>query len=336
MLGESALIEKVSVIIPTHKRPHFLNRAIDSVLAQTYSNIEVVVVDDNAPDSDDRRHTINVMKRYKNNRRVVYVLNDHPLGGGPARNHGIDCSSGSYITFLDDDDIYLPEKVEVQLRFMLENDLEMSFTDVYLHDNNDKLFEYRRHTYVTDCSNDELMRQHILHSLGPTSTFMVMRSSILAAGGFSDVPMGQDFMLMWRMIEFGTKIGYLPVSHIIQYLHDGERISVGQNKINGENRLYKLKLTKAHMLSDEEKKYIDFRHYAVLAVTSKRSGKRLDYLRYGIKAVRVSPYFFAKETKSLFFNRFKAEYSETDEQQLQQQSAPRMVLNNTAEGLVKK
>lgn len=330
-----ALIERVSVIIPTHKRPHFLGRAIDSVLAQTYGNVEIVVVDDNSPDSDDRKHTVAAMRRYKNNRRVVYVQNERPLGGGPARNRGIESSSGSYITFLDDDDIYLPQKVEVQLRFMLENDLEMSFTDVYLHDNNDKLFEYRRHTYVTDCSNDELMRQHILHSLGPTSTFMVKRSSILAAGGFSDVPMGQDFMLMWRMIEFDTKIGYLPVSFIIQYLHDGERISVGQNKINGENRLYKLKQTKSYMLSDEERLYLDFRHYAVLSVTSKRSGKRFDYIKYGVKAIRVSPVFFLSEVKNLFGNRLKAGKA-TPSEEYANEAERDLVLSNTAEGLARK
>ncbi|MCL2508037.1 MAG: glycosyltransferase [Oscillospiraceae bacterium] len=302
------MIDKVSVIIPTHKRPHFLNRAVDSVLAQTYNNVEIVVVDDNAPDSDDRRHTARAMRRYKSSKKVVYILNDGPHGGGPARNRGIEAATGTYVTFLDDDDIYLPEKVEVQLRFMVENSLEMSFTDVFLHDNNDKLFEYRRHTYVTDCSNEELMRQHILHSLGPTSTFMVKRASLSAVGGFADVPMGQDFMLMWRMIEFDTNIGYLPVSYIIQYLHDGERISVGPNKINGEKRLYALKKTRRHMLDYDEQKYLDFRHYAVLSITSKRSKKPFDYIKYGIKAIWISPAFFIKEAKILFIGRFKANH----------------------------
>ncbi|MCR5485070.1 MAG: glycosyltransferase [Clostridiales bacterium] len=327
------MVEKVSVIIPTHKRPHFLSRAVDSVLAQTYGNVEIVVVDDNAPDSDDRRRTVNVMKQYKNIRRVIYVLNDRSLGGGPARNKGIEASTGSYITFLDDDDVYLPKKIEVQLRFMKENDLEMSFTDVYLHDNNDRLFEFRRRTYITDCDNDELMRQHILHSLGPTSTFMIKRSALLEAGGFSDVPMGQDFMLMWRMIEFDIRIGYLPGSNIIQYLHDGERISVGQNKINGENRLYALKQTKAYMLTEKERKYIDFRHFAVLAVTSKRSGKPFDFIKYGIKAVAVSPKFFIHDARALFGNRSKAH---VDENKPSSEYESYVLRGSTAEGIVRK
>ena len=300
------MIEKVSVIIPTHNRPHFLARAVESVLAQTYHNVEAVVVDDNAPGSSARKRTADVMRRFRNNSRVIYVQGDHPLGGGPARNLGIEKARGTYITFLDDDDEYLPLKVETQLRFTIENDLEMSFTDVYLHDGNGRLVEYRRHTYVTDWSNTELMRQHILHSLGPTSTYMVKREALLAVGGFADVPMGQDFMLMWRMIEYGTRIGYDPVSYIIQYLHDGERISIGQNKIDGENRLYALKQTRKQMLTPRERQYLDFRHYAVLSVTAARSKMPLDALRYGICAVFTSPRFFMAEARQILHNRREA------------------------------
>ena len=85
--------ELVSVIIPTCKRPHFLSRAVDSVLGQTYPYVEVVVVDDNAPDTPERAQTTDVMRQYHDNPRVTYVLNDHPMGGGPARNHGIEQAS---------------------------------------------------------------------------------------------------------------------------------------------------------------------------------------------------------------------------------------------------
>lgn len=299
-------MEKVSVIIPTHNRPHFLARAVESVLSQTYANVEAVVVDDNMPQSPAREQTAEVMRPFGEDPRVQYILGDRPVGGGPARNRGIEAASGEYITFLDDDDIYLPEKVETQLRFTIDNGLQMSFTDVYLHDGNDRLVEYRRHSYVKDWSNEELLRQHILHSLGPTSTFMVRRDVVLAAGGFADVPMGQDFMFMWRMIEFGTRIGYFPVSYIVQYLHDGERISVGKNKFDGENRLYQLKKTKMNMLTDEEKKYVDFRHYAVLAVTAKRSGMPLAFIRNGLHAVGISPKFFLEEARTMQRNRVQA------------------------------
>ena len=300
------MYETVSVIIPTHDRPHFLARAVASVLAQTYPHVEVVVVDDNMPGTPMRTQTQAVMRQFRDNPRVQYILGDRPVGGGPARNRGIEAAKGTYVTFLDDDDIYLPQKVETQLRFTIDHDLQMSFTDVYLRDGKDRLVEYRRHSYVTDWSNAELMRQHILHSLGPTSTFMVRRDVILEAGGFADVPMGQDFMLMWRMIEFGTRIGYFPVSYIVQYLHDGDRISVGKSKFDGENRLYQLKKTKMNILTPEEKRYVDFRYNAVLAVTAKRSGMPWMFLRYGLRAVSISPKFFFAELRTMQRNRQQA------------------------------
>jgi glycosyltransferase involved in cell wall biosynthesis len=247
------------------------------------------------------------MKEFENDERVLYILNSKPLGGGLARNKGIEAAKGEYITFLDDDDIYLPKKICTQLEFMKQNSLDMSFTDVYIYDNDGNLVEFRRHTYVDKWSNEALLKQHILHSLGPTSTFMIKRSVLIEKGAFIDVPMGQDFMLMWRMIESGVKIGYMPGSQIIQYLHDGERISVGSNKIKGENSLYELKQTKMNMLTQDEKKYVKFRHYAVLSVAAKRSAQPIDALRYGARAIFVSPSYFFKEVAKRVEDKNKAD-----------------------------
>jgi len=294
---------KVSVIVPTHNRPHFLGRTIDSLLAQTYCNTEVVVVDDNNPDSPARADTQALMEKYADCENVIYVQNEKSLGGGPARNAGIERASGDYVTFLDDDDVYLPEKVDTQLSFMLKNDLDMSFTDVFVYSSDNKLVEYRRHAYIDDCSNEALFRQHILHSLCPTSTYMIKRSFILSTDGFRAVPMGQDFMLMWDMLEHGAKTGYLPVSYIIQYLHNDGRISIGKNKINGEKVLYNLKKTKFDLLTSKERRYVRFRHYAVLSVASLRSGKYFSAAGYGIRTAITSPSNLIKETNQLLRNR---------------------------------
>ncbi len=293
----------VSVVVPTHHRPHFLGRTIESLLRQTYPHTEIVIVDDNEPDSKARKQTEQVVAQYAAYSNIVYIQNPHPLGGGLARNAGIQACSGDYVTFLDDDDVYLPEKIDTQLSFMLERDLDMSFTDVFLHGADEKLVEYRRHTYVHDCSNAELMRQHVIHSLCPTSSYMIRRSFLLQTDGFRDVSMGQDFMLMYDMIEHNAKIGYLPVSYIIQYLHDGDRISVGKNKINGEKNLFAFKKTKLDILNAEERRYVRFRHYAVLCVAHLRSGSPLQALRYAIICLFCSPILVVREMKTFFRNR---------------------------------
>lgn len=105
----------VSVIIPTYKRAQSLKRAIDSVLKQTYENLEIIVVDDNDSNSKYRRLTENIMKEYNNIPNIIYLKHKHNKNGSGARNTGLKYSKGSYITFLDDDDEIFVEKIERQV-----------------------------------------------------------------------------------------------------------------------------------------------------------------------------------------------------------------------------
>lgn len=93
----------VSVIITTYCNERYLPRAIDSVLNQNYPQIELIVVDDNHPNSEARRKTELIMKHYPD---VVYLQHSENKNGSAARNTGIRASHGAYIAFLDNDDIY--------------------------------------------------------------------------------------------------------------------------------------------------------------------------------------------------------------------------------------
>lgn len=105
----------VSIIIPTFKRPTTLDRAIDSVLKQTYKEIEIIVVDDNNPGSEGRKLTEEKMLAYKDNPQVIYVKHEFNKNGSAARNTGASVSKGELIGFLDDDDVFLPRKIESQV-----------------------------------------------------------------------------------------------------------------------------------------------------------------------------------------------------------------------------
>ena len=101
----------VSVVIPTLNRPKLLLRAIDSVLRQTHQEIEVIVVVDR-PDPD----TISAV-RSRDDSRLQLLVNPHPLTAAGARNVGADHATGEWIAFLDDDDEWLPNKLERQIAF---------------------------------------------------------------------------------------------------------------------------------------------------------------------------------------------------------------------------
>ena len=107
----------VSIIIPTYKRATMLHRAIASVLEQTYSNIEVLVVSDNEPDDEftaQARMTVESFNDY----RVRLITQEKHINGAVARNVGIKASKGEFISFLDDDDYYEKDKIEKQVALL--------------------------------------------------------------------------------------------------------------------------------------------------------------------------------------------------------------------------
>ena len=99
----------VSVVIPTYNRADLIMRAINSVRSQSYSNIEIIAIDDCSPDN-----TAEVVQGIKDDRLTYYRHNTNQ-GGSAARNTGIEKAKGEYIAFLDSDDVWLPQKLALQL-----------------------------------------------------------------------------------------------------------------------------------------------------------------------------------------------------------------------------
>ena len=110
----------VSVIIPTYKRSNMLIRTIESVLNQSYDNIEIIVVDDNGND-EFHKETMKKMIRYRGNPRIKYIKHKNNSGGCAARNTGLAAAKGEYVCFLDDDDIIYTNKIEKQVEFLEKN-----------------------------------------------------------------------------------------------------------------------------------------------------------------------------------------------------------------------
>ena len=102
----------ISVIIPTHSGFQVICRAVDSVLSQTYPNVEVVVVDDNGKCTENQIATEKEMQKYASNPRVKYITHEVSRHGSAARNTGVINSKGDYIALLDDDDYFLPNNLQ--------------------------------------------------------------------------------------------------------------------------------------------------------------------------------------------------------------------------------
>lgn len=106
----------VTVVIPTYSRPDNLSRAIDSVLGQTYSPIEIIVVDDNGIGTNNQILTEKTLSPYLEKEQIIYLKHEVNKNGSAARNTGLTAATGEFICFLDDDDEYLPSKIEDQVK----------------------------------------------------------------------------------------------------------------------------------------------------------------------------------------------------------------------------
>lgn len=121
---------KVSVIIPTYQHAHFVGQAIESVLAQTYKDYEIIVVDDGSTDN-----TSEVLAEFGDQVTVIYQEN---RGLSAARNTGIRASKGEYVAFLDADDVWMPAKLEKQVPLFERNEaIGLVYSDLAYFDENE-------------------------------------------------------------------------------------------------------------------------------------------------------------------------------------------------------
>ena len=253
----------MTVITPTYNRTEYLAHAIDSVLAQTFTDFELIV-DDNKPGSEARKATEEIIKHY-NDSRLRYIQNEKNLGGAASRNVGIFSAKGEYIAFLDDDDEYLPDRLEVQYKQMVENDWDVSVMDgaTYNYVTGQKVAE--RHQKIRNgMSKDDLNRIHLLYHISGTNTFMFKTSFLQKIGGFDDVPSCHEHFLIQKTLDADPKFGYIPEIHIKNYMHPGDQLSTGPKKLQGQKLMFENKKRHFYLLSRAEKRQVVCRYHGVL------------------------------------------------------------------------
>ncbi len=283
---------EVSIIVATYRREFELQRALESVKEQQYKDIETIIVDDNADLEFNNKVSAVVEAFKKENPQMAITLITNPknMGSAETRNIGIRESKGEYITFLDDDDVYLPEKIGKQLEFMKKGDYDYSITDLDLYNETGKLIRKRVRGYIKDTSSDSLFKYHLMYHLTGTDAMMFKKEYLERIEGFAPINVGDEFYLMVRAIENKGKFGYLPGCDIKAYVHTGEcGLSSGEGKIKGENNLYEYKKTFFDKLDRKTVRYIKMRHLAVLAFAEVRLKNYGKFLKYAINSFVLAP-----------------------------------------------
>lgn len=208
-----------TVVIPTHNRSNLLNRAIKSVLNQTFDDFEIIIVDDYSNDD-----TSSVVGSFSDP-RIIYLKNSRAKGVSGARNMGIFSAKGHWVAFLDDDDVWLPEKLESQyeLAQKAKKTVGLICTDYGIYrekEDNPVIYKNRPSGYV----RDKLLYGGII---GCFSSICVRTEILKAIGGFDErFPSSEDQDLYLRVAEL-SEFAFVPQTLV--YAFQERRVRIGQN-----------------------------------------------------------------------------------------------------------
>lgn len=203
-------MKKVSVIIPTYKRSDNLLRAIQSVINQTYKNMEIIVVDDNDENSSYRKENILKLKEYVETKQIKYLKHKTNKNGSAARNTGIKACTGDYITFLDDDDYFINNRIEKMVNKMNNHPEYSCIYSAVAFSKNNKIISVVRANKKGNLQLDLLYQ----NSFFKTGSNLFFRKEIIDKVGLFDEKFirHQDMEYMVRFFNYGT---IMPIDEIL-------------------------------------------------------------------------------------------------------------------------
>ncbi|WP_241627779.1 glycosyltransferase family 2 protein, partial [Rosenbergiella epipactidis] len=267
-----------SIVIPTYKRSNNLTKAIDSILEQSNDSVEIIIVDDNGLGSQQQIETYNSLKEYINNNRIKYIANKNNMGGGLARNVGASHSVGNYLGFLDDDDTFIQGKIEHHKK-LFEKGYDITLSSMLIKEDG-KAIKNETWCYA----NGNSLKEFIISGNAYTPMIMVRREIFLNAGGFDNVKMLQDHILMLKLLKVSDKIIFSREKYFIHNVHSGERVS---KKLDYSCLLKKqnLELYFSNKLDDKEQKKLAIKHCKERSIYIQFNKNYLKSVTYGVQGI---------------------------------------------------
>ncbi|WP_051904503.1 glycosyltransferase family 2 protein [Hippea jasoniae] len=214
----------ISIVIPTYKRPDFLDRLLKSIEKQTFKNFEVIVVDDNSPNYEEY---LPVIKKYKKIFKEFKFLRNTENKGAPySRNRGIKEAKYDLIALVDDDDEWLPKKLEMQFEVFKNSNENLGLVYTWADAIDEKgriVYKYR--SEIEGNPRKEILKECFI----PSPSVMVRKKAIIEAGLFDErMPSCQDWDMWTRIImkDYSIKV----VKDIVTIYHKHGRESIGLSK----------------------------------------------------------------------------------------------------------
>lgn len=228
----------VSVVMPVRNGGEYLRDAVDSILAQSYDDLELIVVDDHSSDG--------AIARLEQNDGRLRILNSRGSGVSAAFNTGMDHAGGAFIARMDADDIALPQRIQVQLDYLEKNPgIDICGTCIeIIRKGSVEGGNLRYQDWLNGCRTPAAIRRQIfIESPVPNPTAFFRREALEVLGGYQDPAWPEDYDLFLRADARGMKMGK-PEEILLQWREHGERLTRTDHRYS----LAKFQAAKIHYL----------------------------------------------------------------------------------------
>lgn len=234
----------ISVIITTYGRDKKIEKAIKSVLNQTFLPLEIIVVDDNGKGTENQKKTEEKIKRL-NNPLLKYIVMEKNGGANKARNEGIKYSRGKYIAFLDDDDEFEEKKIEEVEAVIEKKEVDLIYSGATLYCNGKKI-KYNYKKAVSNRIKEEILKRNYI---GSTSFVVLRKEKIILCGMFNEKLRNcQDWDLWIRIIWSNGEVIGIDKS-LVKYNIDFE------DKVRISNNVLAREATYNYLIKEIREKY---------------------------------------------------------------------------------
>lgn len=181
----------IDIIIPVYNSQKFILRAIRSVLNQTFKNWRLIIIDDGS--NDNTKNILDKLyKKFLNKNKIVILKNKINRGQGFCRNRGLNYSSSKFIAFLDSDDTWHKKKLEKQIKFMLTNNYDFTYTDYKIIKNN---------ITIKIIVKDFYTYKEFIHDSSITTSSMILKRKILNKINFKNLRFLEDYFFKCQILK---------------------------------------------------------------------------------------------------------------------------------------
>ncbi|NNE32935.1 MAG: glycosyltransferase family 2 protein [Winogradskyella sp.] len=219
---------EVSIIMPAYNASKYLQAAINSVINQTFSNWELIIIDDGS--TDETSSIINKNAEKDNRIRGFYQINGKQ---GKARNLGIENANGSFIAFLDADDLWLPNKLEIQLSEIKNRQVDLVFSNSYIFYNNEVLENCDTMQTISGIIEGlEAFKLFLICNRIPILTVLVKKEHVNKVNNFSEkleIQLAEDYHLWLKLIM--NKCKFYGSEHVLAAYRIHDMASTKDDKL---------------------------------------------------------------------------------------------------------